>query len=747
MTMTTPRRRHVRIRRVLALSVTSGVVASGIAFASVSPRTSGASSLVAAPVVAFAVTNNGALPYDAVPLPAALSGLTAVGAIATTLDQTGATVIATRTASGGIDIADPTLFSTPSTLAALGDHVPTATGDPAIAVDSAGRLVVAYVSNGQLIVARTQFDTALSTWHDGSASAAPSPLELSTVAAPTATTFVGQPTVIMVNDAPQLVVASSAGGLWSLSMPASSLVPSPLVALPLAPVGAVATGSPIVVDAASSTYATSVMTNGVTHIDLISCAVACTARDLTAATAASNTLPSLATATSGNTLYLAAITTLGHAVLLKSTLPTLASWSALDATVGSTAPALTGQPTLSASGTNVTVGAAAANWGDFFVLSSSTGRANSFKATDASATGGSSAQSINGFTASVSFNAVATFLAGGVATPAPTGTGLYAIPLSTYPQAIADGWPVISDTGGLGTTSSPWVAVPPASAVSNSFDFIVGRDIANSHKRVTWISFWTVSGPLRGEPTTPATFYTHGFASGAAVATTIDRYRAAGLGLQPDWVALDPEGYPDYHSCLDGQGGSSACPPSNPANWAQIVAGWEDGLASVDPKLHPAIYASQYEFKNGNLANLPIPVFPAIAYLWKSVSLTASAPVGASTIQVSSNLGVNANETIYFSAGTQSATATIASTYNGTSLTVPLTVPLAISHPAGTVVNVLTPPYKLPSTTGSNILGYIAFGLGSWCGPAQSQENFLSNAPWNGLYNTLQLNGGVYCPR
>ena len=745
--MTTPRRRHVGIRRILALSLVAAVTGSGVAVASVSTPAVTASSVVATPVVAYAVTNNGALPYDAVPLPAADAGLTAVGAISSTLDQTGTTVLATRSASGDIEIADPTLWSAPSTLAALGDHVPVATGDPAIAVDSAGRLVVAYVSNGQLVVARSQFDTALSTWHDGSAQATPSPLDVTAVPAPAATSFVGQPTLSMVNDSPQLVVTTSAGGLWSLSMPADSLTASPLVALPLAPPSAVATGSPVLVDAAHSTYAVSVVTNGVTHIDLVNCASSCTARDLTAMSGASATTGPLATTTAGNTVYLGAISTAGHAMVLKSTLPTLASWTAVDATTGSTAPALAGQPTLSATGTSITLGATAANWGDFFVLTSATGRANSFTATDASATGGSSAKSINGFTANVTFSNVPTFLAGGVAQPAPTGTGLYAIPLGSYPQAITDTWPVLSDTGGLGTTSSPWVATPAASAVKNSFDFLVGRDIATSHHRVTWISFWTVSGPLNGEATTPATFYNHGYAAGVAVATTIDRYRAAGLGLQPDWVALDPEGYPDYHSCLDGPTVDSACPASSPANWAQIVAGWEDGLASVDAKLHPAIYASQYEYKNGNLAALPIPVFPAIAYLWKSVTLTAAAPVGATSISVSSNVGVNPNETIYFSAGTQSATATIASSYNGTALTVPLTAPLTISYPAGSVVNVLTPPYKLPSTTGSNILGYIAFGLGSWCGPAQAQESFLDSAPWNGLYNTLQLNGGVYCPR
>ena len=85
----------------------------------------------------------------------------------------------------------------------------------------------------------------------------------------------------------------------------------------------------------------------------------------------------------------------------------------------------------------------------------------------------------------------------------------------------------------------------------------MGQSIYNSHKRVTWLSFWTVSGPLKSETQQPSTYYNHGFAAGAWVATQIDQYRGLGVGLKPDWVIFDPEGYPDNHSGLDAPGGSS----------------------------------------------------------------------------------------------------------------------------------------------------------------------------------------------
>ena len=86
----------------------------------------------------------------------------------------------------------------------------------------------------------------------------------------------------------------------------------------------------------------------------------------------------------------------------------------------------------------------------------------------------------------------------------------------------------------------------------------MGQSIYNSHKRVTWLSFWTVSGPLKGQPQTTTNYYNHGFAAGAWVATQIDQYRSLGVGLKPDWVIFDPEGYPDNHSGLDAPGGSSS---------------------------------------------------------------------------------------------------------------------------------------------------------------------------------------------
>ena len=85
----------------------------------------------------------------------------------------------------------------------------------------------------------------------------------------------------------------------------------------------------------------------------------------------------------------------------------------------------------------------------------------------------------------------------------------------------------------------------------------MGQSIYNSHKRVTWLSFWTVSGPLKSEPQQASTLLQ-------------PRIRGRGLGrcadrpvsstrrrIKPDWVIFDPEGYPDNHSGLDAPGGSS----------------------------------------------------------------------------------------------------------------------------------------------------------------------------------------------
>ena len=261
-------------------------------------------------------------------------------------------------------------------------------------------------------------------------------------------------------------------------------------------------------------------------------------------------------------------------------------WSATNVTgAASGAPPLSGSLFVSATPTQISIDGQAANWGDLFSLTSSPGSAT-WSATDVSATGGTRAhRRRRGHRIQV--GTTLTLYAAGVNSPPPQGVGVYAIPSAKWTQAITDGWPIVSETGGLGTQSAPWVGFTGRRSVANSPDFLMGQSIYNSHKRVTWLSFWTVSGPLKGQPMTTTNYYNHGFAAGAWVATQIDQYRSLGVGLKPDWVIFDPEGYPDNHSGLDAPGGSSAATLAKYATyWSAMLKGWASGIASVDPSLN-----------------------------------------------------------------------------------------------------------------------------------------------------------------
>jgi hypothetical protein len=99
------------------------------------------------------------------------------------------------------------------------------------------------------------------------------------------------------------------------------------------------------------------------------------------------------------------------------------TWSAIDVTKSiSGAPGVSGSLALSVTGPTITVSARAANWGDLFVYSNS-GAKGAWQAVDASATGGSKARTVGLGVASAVVNGSLTLYAGGVATPAPTGTG------------------------------------------------------------------------------------------------------------------------------------------------------------------------------------------------------------------------------------------------------------------------------------------------------------------------------------
>ncbi len=123
------------------------------------------------------------------------------------------------------------------------------------------------------------------------------------------------------------------------------------------------------------------------------------------------------------------------------------------------------------------------------------------------------------------------------------------------------------------------------------------------------------AAPLANETKSATNYYNHGYAAGVWVATQIDAYRGLGVGLKPDWVILDPEGYPDNHSALDAAGGSTSGTLAKFATyWSSILKGWQVGMNSVDPSLNAAVYASQSEYRNYSLSTLSMPVFVALAF-------------------------------------------------------------------------------------------------------------------------------------
>jgi hypothetical protein len=290
-------------------------------------------------------------------------------------------------------------------------------------------------------------------------------------------------------------------------------------------------------------------------------------------------------------------------------------WSALNVTGAAPgAPPLSGSIFVSVTPTRLTVAGQAANWGDLFAITNTVGTPT-WAATDVSVTAGSAARTVGGVVAGLQVGSALTLYAAGVSSPPPQGVGVYAIPWSKWGQAVSDGWPIISETGGLGTQSSPWVGFTSTKSVAASPDFLIGQSIYNSHKRVTWLSFWTVSGAMASEPQATTTFYNHGFASGAWVATQIDQYRGLGVGLKPDWVIFDPEGYPDNHSGVDAPGGSSGATIARYATyWKSMLTGWAAGITSVDPSLNAGVYASQSEYRNYGLSTASMPVFVAVAF-------------------------------------------------------------------------------------------------------------------------------------
>jgi len=386
---------------------------------------------------------------------------------------------------------------------------------------------------------------------------------------------------------------------------------------------------PVVLPGLASSFAT-ILNNGdlAVYTNTGSTIKTWTALNLTSLTDSPTVSGTLALGISPSTIDLAALTSSGSVELYTSQYVSASSnltsqlvtskqevWNGQDLTSLATgAPPLSGALSVQVTLSQVAVAGQAANWGDLFVLTNPTG-SFTWSATDVSVTAGTSARTVGDVVAGLQLNGQLTLYAAGVSSPPPEGVGVYAIPSAKWSKAINDGWPIISETGGLGTQSVPWVGFTGSSNVANSPDFLLGQSIYNSHKRVTWLSFWTVSGPLADQAQTTTDYYAHGYAAGVWVATQIDAYRGLGVGLKPDWVIFDPEGYPDNHSNLDAPGGSSAGKLAKYATyWSSILKGWQSGINSVDPQLNAGVYVSQSEYRNYSLSTLSMPVFVALAF-------------------------------------------------------------------------------------------------------------------------------------
>lgn len=736
-------------RTVLAASVVAACV--------ITPLVMGRSAVTAPvaglPIFRYEKTASGPLPWNATSLASQMASTSMAGAPRTTaVDDV--TFLTWRSASGHAMALRLGANESQTTDLTNLTGLPTVVDDPWFTVDSSdnqhvlGTDINGHLQLASLISTPPYLDAKLPGRQNASLTVQRDLSDESNV------TFASAPDYLMQNDVVRVVGRTTANHLVILFVDISWRAAPPLVldVTNLARDAGVS-GDPIWMPSGRAIAATAV--NGALfHYQLpdgcVGTVASCptvSSTNLTLATGAALLTSGLSATSTSTGVALVGLTVAGAAIVVTGT-PVGASWSWTDVniTTPSGAPALSGRPYIAAVGSVITVAATAANWNDLFAISND-GVGGAWKDVDVSATGGSAARTVGGGIIGTTVGGSLVLFAGGVNSPAPTGTGVYAIPETKNTTAITDKWPSIGITGALGTSGPPWVATKTSlSAIRYSQDFLVGKAIADSHVRTTWLSFWTVSGPASNESVDVPTYYKHGFVAGKAVATQIGTYRSLGLGLKPDWVIIDPEGYPDYHSCLDGTTSLAPwCPPWNPKLWAAYANGWAAGLEAIDPTLNAGIYASQNEYKNGGLASLSMPVFVAVAFKWFSTSATSAIPAGATSVSVASSAGLYANQKFYIRDSAGPEFLQIAANYNGTSLTVPLASPTKKAHNRSVVVNGITPPLRLSTTVGNNIIGYTAFGSSNACLAVPWQIQLFNQPPWSGLYNTLQFDGGVYC--
>ena len=588
------------------------------------------------PLYQFVDSGTGALPWNAVSFESSVDSATMLGG-PHAASENGESALAFRASNSDVDLYvlnanNTTQFTDLSTQVAT----PPAGSDPIPFFDPTGAVDVLYVSTtGHLILISTNYNV---TSRSGvtARDATTSNFTSTDLTASSGVSVANGLASIQVNDQSGLLVVRSAANdveaitlRWALNQSVPTIVGQAVNVSNVTGTGT-AGSDPVALNTPGLAFV-SISTGGALDLFTNSGASANSwaVENLSSATLTPQLTGPISTQSTDSAVYLAALNASGDVELFTTPLATLSAnvakaraatpnpsgWTASNVTnATANAPPLSGEIFLDATDTSIVIAGQAQNWGDLFVLSSSFA-APGWVATNVSVTATNAARTVGTVVTGLYVGGNLELYAAGINSPPPQGVGVYAIPSKDWSAAITSGWPIISETGGLGTQSAPWVGYTGGAAVATSPDYLMGQAIYNSHKRVTWLSFWTVSGPLAGQPQTTTNYYNHGFAAGAWVATQIDQYRTLGVGLTPDWVIFDPEGYPNNSSNLVAPAGASNATLALYATyWTAILQGWTQGIASIDPSLNAGLYANQSEYRNYNLAAQPLPVFEAVAF-------------------------------------------------------------------------------------------------------------------------------------
>jgi hypothetical protein len=709
----------------------------------------------ALPLYEFSKTGTGTLPWAATSLASLDGGTTMIAGPRTAEAATGADVVAFATTAHTIGFV--TKGDGPASFTNLASQLslPPTADAPVPFFDSLGRLNLVYVAADDHVILVTQNATNAGSslgkagqflyqaWLVRDLSVA-----TESTALPNGVLATGEVTAVN-NDGDDLfAVRTTTNRLVALTVPnvrpfnvTTNVAVAPTVTLGTNPI---VVGSPIdgVVTLAATTSAN--------HVDVFRQISPSTwsTTDLTTLIKAPTINGDLSATANSSDLYVAGSSVGSGDVELDSYSFATATWTNLNVTKKTAdaalpGPSLAGELALTLVGANLSIAGAASGWGDLFNYSN-TGTSGSWVAADVSANGGATAKTVGSDVAAVDPSGTVTFYAGGVDTPAKAGVGIYDIPSADLPHAVSDGWPILAVTGGLGTQSAPWVNVPTGAtasalsqAIRDSADYAIGNAIQSSHKRETWLSFWTISGPIASQSAGPAAFKANGYAAGQAVARTIDLYGANGLGLKPDWVILDPEGYPDNHSQLDGYDVSSitgngkvvtvTTASSTPLATGELVSIGQTGISALDVHNAPINVKSANTFTfpstlKVKLADTGIVTNGAyFAANWSSIM--TGWRQGIASVDPTLNAAIYTDESQYTEANIAASS---------------MPVFMAISWDGG-----IDLPQPIPHS--SNVLGFIEFGNVCKSGKVQTQLRMFDSPPWNGRYNTVQFGPPGYC--